>query len=76
MSTPTAPTSTPHAGAPWRIAIGAMLALIVGNGPIMQFTFGVLIIPLSQALGTDRGTLSTALLVGLCLLYTSPSPRD
>lgn len=65
MSTPTAPASTPHAGAPWRIAIGAMLALIVGNGPIMQFTFGVLIIPLSQALATDRGTLSTALLVGL-----------
>ncbi|MGB3426392.1 MAG: MFS transporter [Castellaniella sp.] len=51
--------------APWQIAIGACLALIVGNGPIMQFTFGVLIIPLSEAMGTDRGTVSTALLVGL-----------
>ncbi|KAF1021949.1 MAG: putative MFS-type transporter YhjX [Paracidovorax wautersii] len=50
---------------PWRIAIGALLALIVGNGPVMQFTFGVLIIPLSQAFGTDRGTVSTALMVGL-----------
>jgi len=49
----------------WQIAIGACLALIVGNGPVMQFTFGVLIIPLSEALGTDRGTVSTALLVGL-----------
>ncbi|WP_276809086.1 MFS transporter [Castellaniella defragrans] len=53
------------AHAPWQIAIGACLALIVGNGPVMQFTFGVLIIPLSEALGTDRGSISTALLVGL-----------
>ena len=49
----------------WWVVLGALLGLTVGNGPIMQFTFGVLIQPLSEAFGADRGTVSTALLAGL-----------
>ncbi len=51
----------------WGVVVGAVLGLIVGNGPIMQFTFGVFLLPLSQAFGSDRGTLSIALLLGLVL---------
>jgi MFS family permease len=50
---------------PWRVAIGAALGLVVGNGPVMQFTFGVFLKPLSEAFQTDRGTISGALLAGL-----------
>lgn len=49
----------------WWVVLGALLGLTVGNGPIMQFTFGVLIQPLSEAFQADRGTVSTALLAGL-----------
>src|SRR4051812_44538537 len=49
----------------WGVVLGAVLGLMVGNGPIMQFTFGVFLLPVAQALGTDRGTISLALLLGL-----------
>ncbi len=49
----------------WWIVLGATLGLTVGNGPIMQFTFGVFLKPVTAALGTDRGTLSAAILIGL-----------
>ncbi len=49
----------------WLIVAGALLGLMVGNGPVMQFTFGVFLVPVSQALNANRGTLSLALLVGL-----------
>lgn len=49
----------------WWVVLGALLGLTVGNGPIMQFTFGVLIQPLSASFQADRGVISTALLVGL-----------
>lgn len=52
---------------PWLIVVGAVLGLIVGNGPIMQFSFGVFIKPVTADLGVQRGTLSSALLVGLAL---------
>ncbi len=51
----------------WLVVLGAVIGLMVGNGPIMQFTFGVFILPVSQAFSTDRGTVSTALLLGLFL---------
>jgi MFS family permease len=50
---------------PWWVVFGALLGLTVGNGPVMQFTFGVFVKPLSEAFGTDRGTISGALLAGL-----------
>jgi MFS family permease len=52
---------------PWWTVLGAVLGLIVGNGPIMQFTFGVLIKPVSAGLGMERGTASTALMAGLVM---------
>jgi MFS family permease len=39
--------------------------LLVGNGPIMQFTFGVLLPPISREFGWARGTVSSAIVVGL-----------
>lgn len=50
---------------PWWVVAGSLLGLTVGNGPVMQFTFGVFVKPLSEALQTDRGTVSGALLAGL-----------
>jgi predicted MFS family arabinose efflux permease len=47
--------------------LGAVLGLIVGNGPVMQFTFGVFLKPIADEFGADRGTISSAILVGLCL---------
>jgi MFS family permease len=52
---------------PWWIVVGSVLCLMVGNGPVMQFTFGVFIKPVAAATGAGRGGVSLALLVGLCL---------
>src|SRR5262245_2054823 len=52
---------------PWWVVFGSVLGLLVGNGPIMQFTFGVLLKPIGEEFGWDRGTVSAALVVGLCL---------
>lgn len=49
----------------WWIVVGSVLGLIVGNGPILQFSFGVFVKPVSQALNAERGTLSAAVMVGL-----------
>jgi MFS family permease len=51
----------------WWIVFGSVLGLIVGNGPIMQFTFGVLLKPISEEFGWDRATVSLAIVVGLCM---------
>jgi len=53
------------AKSPWWVVFGALLGLMVGNGPIMQFTFGVFVKPLTEAFATDRGAISGALLMGL-----------
>ncbi|HEV7691723.1 MAG TPA: MFS transporter [Hyphomonadaceae bacterium] len=50
---------------PWLIVLGSTLALTVGNGPIMQFTFGVFLKPLTAAFGIERGLGSLALTIGL-----------
>ncbi len=52
---------------PWWVVFGSLLGLIVGNGPVMQFTFGVFLKPISQDMGWDRGTISLALNAGLIL---------
>jgi MFS family permease len=51
----------------WWIVVGSVLGLIVGNGPIMQFTFGVLLKPISEEFRWDRATVSSAIVVGLCV---------
>jgi MFS family permease len=38
-----------------------------GTGPLIQFSFGVFIKPVSEAFHADRGQVSLALLVALCL---------
>jgi predicted MFS family arabinose efflux permease len=41
-----------------------MIGLIVGNGPIVFFTFGLFLLPVTQEFGWDRATFSASLLVG------------
>ncbi len=50
---------------PWLVVAGSTLALTVGNGPIMQFTFGTFLKPLTEAFGVERGLGSLALTIGL-----------
>jgi MFS family permease len=50
---------------PWLLVAGAALGLVVGNGPVMQFTFGVFLQPVAAEFHVGRGTISTALLVGV-----------
>ena len=58
--------TTPVVRGRWWIVVGSVLGLFVGNGPIMQFTFGVFLKPLAAEFGSDRGTMTLAILVGLC----------
>jgi len=49
----------------WWIVFASVLGLLVGNGPIMQFTFGTLLPPVSREFGWTRGMVSSAMVVGL-----------
>jgi MFS family permease len=49
----------------WWVVFASVLGLLVGNGPIMQFTFGVLLTPVSREFGWNRGTVSSAIVAGL-----------
>lgn len=49
---------------PWWVVVAAVLGTLVGNGPLLQFSFAVFVKPLAQALATDRATISSAILVG------------
>lgn len=51
----------------WWIVVGSVFGLLVGNGPIMQFTFGVFLLPLTKAFGWSRSTTSFALVIGLTM---------
>ncbi len=44
----------------WWVVFGSTLALIVGNGPIILFTFGVLLQPISAEFHWPRGALAAA----------------
>ena len=45
---------------PWSVVVGSTLALVVCNGPVVAFTFGVFLKPISQEFGWNRGTMSAA----------------
>lgn len=45
---------------PWLVVLGSTLSLIVGNGPIILFTFGVLLQPISAEFGWQRSVLASA----------------
>ena len=49
----------------WWIVFASVIGLLVGNGPIMQFTFGVLLPPVAREFGWARGTVTSAIVVGL-----------
>ncbi|MDB5618001.1 MFS transporter [Tardiphaga sp.] len=57
------PAYQERASAGWLVVFGSTLALIVGNGPIILFTFGVLLQPISAEFGWPRGSLATAVVV-------------
>jgi MFS family permease len=45
---------------PWSVVVGSALALIVCNGPVVAFTFGLFLKPISQEFGWNRGAVSAA----------------
>jgi predicted MFS family arabinose efflux permease len=49
---------------PWWIVFGAVTGLLVCNGPVLGFTFGVFLKPIMHDMGWDRGTTSFAMSVG------------
>lgn len=51
----------------WWIVVGSVFGLLVGNGPIMQFTFGVFLLPVTKEFNWSRSTTSLALVIGLCV---------
>jgi MFS family permease len=53
----------------WWVVVAAALAMIVSNGPINTFAFGVFLKPVATALGLSRGTFSGAM--SLALLMTA-----
>jgi MFS family permease len=52
---------------PWWIVAAATVAQIVGQGPILQFTFGVFLKPIIAEFGWTRGRASVALTAALAL---------
>jgi MFS family permease len=52
---------------PWWAVAAAAIALVMGNGPVMQFTFGMFIAPLAAEFRAGRDQISLALAIGLCL---------
>jgi predicted MFS family arabinose efflux permease len=46
---------------PWWVAGGSTIGLIVGNGAIVLFTFGILLTPITAEFGWTRGTVGTAI---------------
>jgi predicted MFS family arabinose efflux permease len=49
---------------PWWVVFGAVTGLLVCNGPVLGFTFGVFLKPLSEDMGWHRGAASFALSFG------------
>jgi MFS family permease len=58
-----APINLEHVNTGWFVVFGSTLALIVGNGPIILFTFGILLQPISAEFGWQRSVLASAVVV-------------
>src|SRR5262252_2745001 len=57
----------------WLVVFASVLGLLVGSGPILIFSSGVFLKPVSAELGITRGDLSIALLLAaLCTAVTLP----
>jgi predicted MFS family arabinose efflux permease len=55
----------PKAG--WLVVVGSTIALVVGNGAILFFTFGVFLKPITEQMGWHRGTMSLGVAIGLTI---------
>src|SRR6267142_6704172 len=53
----------------WLVPLGGALGLIVGNGPISVFAFGVFIGPLEAEFGWSRASLGIA--IALCAFMSA-----
>lgn len=49
---------------PWWVVVGSVTGLLVCNGPVLAYTFGVFLKPIMADMGWDRGTASFALAFG------------
>jgi predicted MFS family arabinose efflux permease len=49
---------------PWWVVVGAVTGLLVCNGPVLGYTFGVFLKPIMADMGWQRGTASFALAFG------------
>jgi len=49
----------------WSVVLASVLGLLVGNGPVMQFTFGTLFPSITREFGWSRGLVSFAMVVGI-----------
>jgi MFS family permease len=49
----------------WWIVFASVFGLLVGSGPVMQFTFGTFLGPVSREFGWSRGFVSSAIVIGL-----------
>ncbi|MGK6315738.1 MFS transporter [Neorhizobium sp. DT-125] len=46
---------------PWLVVLGSTVGLMVSNAPIMVFTFGVFLKPITEEMGWSRGTMSLSI---------------
>jgi MFS family permease len=53
---------------PWSVVAGSTLALVVCNGPVVAFTFGLFLKPISQEFGWNRGAMSAASAVAALMI--------
>ena len=49
----------------WPVVIASTIALVVGNGPVLLFTFGVFLKPIAEQMDWPRGTMSLAVAIAL-----------
>jgi MFS family permease len=48
---------------PWAVVAGALIGLIVANGPVMLFTYGILLTPVTEEFGWLRANFGLAILL-------------
>ena len=51
----------------WLVVAASTFALVVGNGAILLFTFGVFLKPITEQMGWPRGTASLGVTIGFTL---------
>ena len=56
-----------HLSSQWPVVIASTIALVVGNGPVLLFTFGVFLKPTAEQMGWPRATMSLGVATALTL---------